>query len=274
MIVSVVQFFPKFSRVQDNTERVIDGIRYAKKEGAKLVVYPECALTGYCFSSEEEAKEAAISLSSEPIRSIEEICKELGVVAVVGFAEKRDANLHNSAAVFTPEGLKGVYRKTHLPFLGLDRFVKAGDELKAFETSVVKIGVLICYDIRIPEAVRVLSLQGAEIVVLPTNWPEGASAASDIICPARAIENGIFVATSNRVGEEKGFRFIGKSKIIAPNGDVLASAEHANEETIFAEVDVAKARNKHVVRIPGEYEYDLFASRLPDLYGDLVKKSE
>lgn len=272
MIVSVVQFFPQFSRVRENAERIIDGIRHANKEGTKFIVYPECALTGYCFSSEEEAKEAAISLDSDAIRSIEEACRELGVVAVVGFAEKRGEYLHNSAAVFAPEGLKGVYRKTHLPCLGLDRFVKAGDELKAFETPTGKIGVLICYDIRVPEAVRALSLQGAEIVVLPTNWPEGASAASDIICPARAIENGIFVVASNRVGEEKGFRFIGKSKIIAPNGEILASAEHANEETIFADVDVSKARNKHVIRIPGEYEYDLFASRRPDLYGDLILK--
>lgn len=274
MIVSVVQFFPKFSQARENAERIIIGICNAAREGAKLIVYPECALTGYCFSSEEEAKEAALTLDSEPIHSIEEVCKELEVVAIVGFAENRKGNLHNSAVIFCPEGRKGVYRKTHLPCLGLDRFAKPGDELKVFETSFGKLGVLICYDIRMPEAVRTYALQKAEIVVLPTNWPEGASSASDTICPARAMENGIFVAASNRVGEERGFRFIGKSKIIAPNGEVLASAEHSNEETIFAEVDLSKARNKHIVRIPGEYEYDLFTSRRPELYGDLVKKLE
>jgi predicted amidohydrolase len=117
-----------------------------------------------------------------------------------------------------------------------------------------------------------LALQSADIVCLPTNWPESAQPSSDIICPARCIENNIYVAAANRVGEERGFNFIGRSKIIAPGGKILAALDNTDEAVAIAEVDVEKARTKRVVRIPGEYELELWTSRRPELYGPLTQQ--
>ena len=169
---------------------------------------------------------------------------------VVGFAENANGTLHNAAALFEPGVAARYYRRSHLPDLGYDKFVQAGHELGVFDTRVGKIGLLICFDLRIPEAARVLALQGAELIVLPTNWPEGAEISAEHVAIARAAENRVFVATCDRVGEEHGFRFIGRSKIIHPTGLVLAAAG-ADEETIVADVDLAEARQKRSIGIPG-----------------------
>lgn len=180
----------------------------------------------------------------------------------------------NSAALFEPGQETRFYRKSHLPELGLDKFVCRGHgPLDVFDTRLGKIGILICFDFRMPEACRVLALKGAQILVLPTNWPEGAEITADYTPITRATENRIFVATCDRVGEENGFKFIGRSKIIEPSGKVLASAGD-KEETIVAELDLAFANQKRVVTVPGRYEIEVFKARRPELYLDLTRDLE
>jgi predicted amidohydrolase len=195
------------------------------------------------------------------------------MLAVVGFAETADGYLYNTAALVEPHRPMRTYRKTHLPHLGYDRFVRHGTSLPIFDTRLGKIGILICYDLRPPEATRILALKGAELIVLPTNWPEGAEVSAEHIAIARAAENRVFVATCNRVGEENGFRFIGLSKIIDPDGRVLAAGMQA-ETVLMANVDLSLARQKRRVVRPGEYETDVFACRNVRLYREMVEQTE
>ncbi|MCH8275064.1 MAG: carbon-nitrogen hydrolase family protein [Armatimonadetes bacterium] len=269
MRLTVVQFRPDFADAGANSARIEQGILEAAAQGADLVVYPEAAITGYCFQSADEARAASVETSSGPVDRIRKACEGAKVHAIVGYAERTGDALFNSAAFFGPRGLIGVYRKTHLPCLGLDRFVKRGDALKVFDTAIGKIGVLICFDNRFPEPARVLSLRGAELICLPTNWPESAERNSDFICATRAMENHIFFAAANRVGEENEFQFVGRSKIIGPDGTVLAAADHTKEDVISADLDLASAREKRVVQKAGEYELDLFGERRPALYREI-----
>ena len=128
------------------------------------------------------------------------------------------------------------------------------------------IGMHICYDATFPEAARAMALQGAEILVLPTNWPEGREKMPGYVVHARALENRVHFVACDRVGEERGFRFIGRSKIVGASGDALAEAGPDEEELILAEVDLDEARNKRIVFRPGEFEVDLFGDRRPELY--------
>lgn len=128
----------------------------------------------------------------------------------------------------------------------------------------------ICYDSAFPEASRVLALDGADLIVLPTNWPPGASCLADYAVPSRAMENRVYYIAVNRVGQERGFHFIGRSKICNVDGGVLAEAPHEQEAILYAELDLERARNKHIVRVPGKHEIDRFADRRPDLYGRIV----
>ena len=147
-----------------------------------------------------------------------------------------------------------------------------GDELPVWDTSLGRIGVEICYDLRFPEVTRALALQGADIVVHPTNFPMAARIQTELITVARAAENRIFLLTANRVGKERWAEFCGWSQIVDPYGARLAEANATEEALLVADIDVEKARDKDYV-IPGEYELYLFGHRRPELYGDLVAET-
>jgi predicted amidohydrolase len=192
---------------------------------------------------------------------------------VCGLLERDGDTLHNAAVTVGPEGLIGTYRKTHLPFLGVDRFVVPGDELPVYETPLGRIGVEICYDLRFPEVTRTLALKGADIVAHPTNFPVAARIQTELITVARAAENRVYLLTANRVGKERRGEFCGWSQIVDPYGKRLAEAGETEEALLVADVDIEKARNKDYV-IPGEYELYLFGHRRPELYGALVEETQ
>ncbi len=269
MRIACVQSNVVFGEPLRNAEIAIERLRELKAQGVDLAVFPEAYLTGYCVDSPEAARAIAVTAESQAVTALKSACDQLDMLAIVGFAEATEAALYNTAVLLEPGQAPRFYRKTHLPELGLDKFVTAGQALTVFDTRFGKIGILICFDLRPPEAARVLALSGAELIVLPTNWPEGAEISAAHLGIARAAENRVFVATCNRVGVENGFRFIGQSKIIDIGGTVLAAAESV-ETTIVADIELAAARQKRMVAIPGKYETEVFASRNPDLYRPIV----
>jgi predicted amidohydrolase len=115
-----------------------------------------------------------------------------------------------------------------------------------------------------------LTLLGADLLVLPTNWPAHSECAALHMIPTRAMENTVFAMAVNRVGEESGFRFIGASSIVDPAGRVLAKAGPDSEEILTAEIDPSHARQKRLVRVPGRHEINRIADRRPGFYGVLV----
>ncbi len=251
-----------------NIAKVVAHLHRLAAQGVDLAVFPECALTGYGFASLEEAELSAVQSPSE-LDPVQDACTQLGLHAVVGYAFRTSEGLvQNAASLFLPTGEPQYYAKTHLPCLGLDRFAQRGNDLPVFETALGRIGVLICYDMRPPEAARTLALKGADLIVLPTNWPEGAETSAEHIVIARAAENKVFMASCNRTGEESGFRFIGRSKIVSPAGRVLAAASDG-EEVLIADIDLNEARQKRTINRPGEYELDILGERRPELYGIL-----
>jgi predicted amidohydrolase len=270
MRIACVQSNVTFADPTANAEIAVRRLRDLSKESVDLAIFPEAYLTGYCVDCQTDASRIAIPLGHEAFTMLRHAVEETGVTVVVGFAEAAtDGTIYNAAALFEAGAGPRIYRKTHLPELGLDKFVGLGDQLPVFDTRHGKIGILICFDLRPPEPSRVLALAGAELIVLPTNWPRGAEVSAHHVAITRAAENRVFFATCNRVGEENGFQFIGGSKIIGPSGHVLAAAGEG-EEIIMADVNLAEATIKRSVMIPGKYETTVFDSRRPELYGSLV----
>lgn len=265
MRIAAVQSDVSFGHTNANAARVIDHLLHLAGE-TDLVVFPECYLTGYAARSRDEAEQLAIPRSHEAIDAIRFESRKKNISVAFGFAEVDGACLYNTVALFVPGEPDYFYRKTHLPFLGFDRFAEVGDQLEVFETKLGRIGILICYDQRPPEPARVLALKGADILLLPTNWPDGAQVSARSVCVSRAAENKIWMVACNRVGVENGFRFIGESKIISPSGEVISSAKD-DEAVLRADVDLQLSREKRTVILPGEYELDILATRRPDLYG-------
>jgi predicted amidohydrolase len=273
MRVAVAQIEPKLAEKERNLEACLARLDAAAAEGAELLVLPECALPGYMFESAEEALPFAEEIPGPSTETLERESRRLGMHVVCGLLERDGDALRNSAVLIGPDGLVGTYRKTHLPFLGVDRFVVPGDELNVYDTPLGRIGVEICYDLRFPEVTRTLALKGADIVAHPTNFPMAARLQTELITVARAAENRIYLLTANRVGKERWGEFCGWSQIVDPFGKRLAEAGETEEALLVADVELEKARDKDYV-IPGEYELYLFGHRRPELYGALVEETQ
>lgn len=273
MRIAAVQMDVTLSDVSGNLSRMIMKIRETRAAGAELTIFPECALTGYCFTSLDEARPYSEPIPGPSVQKMASVCAELGGFVVFGMLEANDeGRVFNALALVGPGGFIASYRKIHLPFLGVDMYTDFGDvPFTVHDINGVKIGMNICYDGGFPESGRCLALMGADLIVLPTNWPPGAEPAADFAINTRAMENTVYYAAADRVGIERGVPFIGKSKICDPLGKTLAFADHANEEVLYADIDVARSRNKHLIRKAGVNEVNRIADRHPEMYGKIVE---
>jgi predicted amidohydrolase len=271
--VAVAQIEPKLGEKDRNLEACLARLEGASADGAQLLVLPECAIPGYMFDSAAEAMPFAEEVPGPSTEALAAACRRLGVHAVCGLLERDGDELYNVAVLVGPNGLIGSYRKTHLPFLGVDRFTTPGDELPVFDTPLGRIGLEICYDLRFPEVTRTLALAGADIVAHPTAFPVAARVQTELITVARAAENRIYLLTANRVGKERSGEFCGWSQIVDPFGSRLAEAGATEEALLVADIDLDRARDKDYI-VPGEYELYLFGDRRPELYGALVEERQ
>lgn len=272
MRIAGVQMDFQLADIEGNLSRMIEKIRQTRAGGATLTIFPECALTGYCFSSIEEARPYAEPIPGPSVERMQQVCQELGGYVVYGLLESDGTRVFNALAMVGPDGLIASYRKTHLPYLGVDMFTDYGDRpFAVHEVDGVRIGLSICYDGGFPEPARCLTLLGADLILLPTNWPPGADTAAEYTVNARAVENTVYYAAVNRIGTERDVPFIGRSRICDPLGKTIAVADHTNEAILYADIDVARARQKHLIRKAGTNEVNRIADRRPELYGEIVK---
>lgn len=270
--IAAVQMEPKLGRIRENLPAILGRLREAAGAGAKLVIFPECALSGYGFGSREEALPHSETIPGPSTRAIADACRSLGVFCAYGMLERDGDRLFNACALVGPEGLVGSYRKVHLPYLGIDRFADPGDRpFAVLDAGGLRVGLHICYDGAFPEVGRVLALLGADLLVLPTNWPTHSECAAEHQMACRAMENVVYAMAVNRVGEESGFRFIGRSSIVDTAGNRLAWGSPDAEEILYADIDPARARQKRLVRRPGLHEIDRIADRRPGFYGPIVE---
>ena len=252
---AAVQMDPLLGNLAHNTATIVSGIAAAASAGATLVVFPECALTGYVVHNLHRAREVSARLNDASLDPFIKAFRNSNLYAIIGTLEldAYTGNVYNSAWIVGPKGFAAAYHKTYLPVLGVDRFVTRGDALPVFEFPFGRVGILICYDLRFPEAARILALAGADLIAVPTNWPEGAESSPDFLTRARAWENRVYLLACNRVGVEEGVRFIGRSQIVSPAGEFLASADSDNPMMLIAEIDPIQARRKRLVIKPGEF---------------------
>ncbi|KGD88172.1 hydratase [Achromobacter sp. RTa] len=262
---------PAIGEVAANVARSIELAEEAAARGARLVVLPELANTGYMFESREEAYALAEPVPEGPSsRAWIELAGRLGIYLVAGIAERCGDRLYNSALVAGPQGYIGTYRKLHL-WGDENLYFEAGDlGLPVFHTELGRLGVAICYDGWFPEVYRLLALRGADLVAVPTNWvpmpgqtPDGPAMAHALAI-AGAHSNGLTVVCADRVGVERGQPFVGRSLIVGSQGWTAAGPASADrEEILLAAVDLKAARRgrqlnafNHVLRDRRRDVYD------------------
>ncbi|HYH65661.1 MAG TPA: carbon-nitrogen hydrolase family protein, partial [Urbifossiella sp.] len=175
--VAGVQMDCRLADPAANLAAVVARLDAAADRGARLVVFPECVLTGYGFDSRDAVRAVAQTIPGPATDAVAEACARRKVWAVFGLIEHDPATgkLFNACALVGPDGLAASYRKLHLPCLGADRFTDPGDRpFAVHDLGGLRLGMNICFDGSFPESARVLTLLGADLIVLPTNWATNA----------------------------------------------------------------------------------------------------
>ncbi|MFI3189941.1 acyltransferase [Crenothrix sp. D3] len=287
LIVSAVQQ-PCHADRQTNLDFSIAKIHEAAAEGADLVVLPELHLDSYfCQNEDYNYFDLAQSIPGPTTEILSAVAKKLKIVIVSTIFERRAAGLyHNTAVVFDKDGsIAGKYRKMHIPddpgFYEKYYFTPGDIGFKPIETSIGKLGVLICWDQWFPEAARLMALAGAELLIYPTaiGWdkednPEEQQRQLDAwitIQRAHAVANGIPVISCNRIGFEKapdsdkGIQFWGNSFIAGPQGEIITNANDTEVNLLSCTLD--STRSEHIRRI-----WPYLRDRRIDEYSDLAKR--
>ena len=248
--VACLQTRPCVGEKASNVAASLASIERAAALGARLIVLPELANSGYVFTTRAEAFALAEEVPAGPTcQAWMAAAARLGVTLVAGIAERDGDALYNAAVVIGPTGYIGTFRKVHL-WNAENLFFEPGNlGFPVFKTPIGRIGVAICYDIWFPETFRLQALKGADIVCVPTNWvpipgqAPGREAMATVLAMAAAHSNSIFIACADRVGTERGQPFEGQSVIVGCTGwPVAGPASRNDEEIVLAEIDLGSAR--------------------------------
>ncbi len=264
--IAFVQGRPVFGRTEENLEK---GLALAATVEADLVVIPELWSTGYVFSSHAELAELAEDArTGATARALCWAAKREKRHYVAGFAEVSRGRYYNSAMLVGPSGVRAIYRKLHLFEREQEWFERGNLPFAVHQVGPAKLGLLICFDWRFPEASRALALMGADAIAHPSNLVfKGAQRAMLV----RSLENRVYTVTANRTGTETrpggSVPFTGRSQVVAPNGEPLVQASATAETALAADCDLARSRDKAFTKIT-----HLFSNRRPEYYGALVAK--
>ena len=239
----LAQTGPKLGNKERNLRQISEQASKARKKNVDLLIFPELHLTGYTMR--DEVSHLAESIPGPSTRKVETLAREHGVHVVFGMPEESEVKgvIHNTAVFVGPKGLVGRYRKIHLPTHSVfeeRRYYRPGQEASVFKTDIGTIGLSICYDLYFPELTRLQALQGAELVVCISASPGLRRRFFEGFCLSRAMENAVYLAYVNRVGIEEGLQFWGGSRVIAPNGSVLAQCKYDLEEFQICKVDLGE----------------------------------
>jgi len=258
--IALLQFEPEFGEIEKNVETVRNSCAGLR---ADLVVLPELCTSGYQFQDRTEVEKFSQAADGPALRALAKIAAGCGGHIVAGFAESAGNNIFNSAALVGPGGTVGIYRKIHL-FDDECRLFDPGDKgFPVFEVGQAKVGMMICFDWLFPESARSLTIAGVQIIAHPSN----------LVLPfcqdamvTRAIENHVFTATCNRTGHEERLAgrpmvFTGSSRLVAPDGEVLAEGSPDGQQLITIEIDPSRADDKRITP-----QNDILRDRRPDQY--------
>jgi predicted amidohydrolase len=276
--VAVVQFEPHVGveNLKANAAAVEERLTTAADHGAGLIVLPELATTGYVFETRDEAY-----AHSEPVpggRSVDmftRIAAERDIYIVGNVVEQSDGRLYDTAVLVGPDGYIGRYRKTHLWNTEKLWFTPGDEGFSVFDTPIGRIGLLVCWDIWFPETARIVTQLGADIICIPTGWvwtppplydASGVCMAAHLTITAAHVNN-VFIATADRIGQERGAGFMGNSLIAGTNGWPVDRIAGPDEDTIiYADIDLTAARTAPI----WNQLNDLHRDRRTDLYDQML----
>ena len=261
--IAIVQDDCILGEKAQNIEKASGLIKSAAEQNARLVLFPEMFLTGYALG--DDIHQLAEAVSGSAIDALAQIAKRNQICICMGFPELDPASrkIFNSLVCLSDRGdILAVYRKIHL-YDEEKKYFAAGSKIVILETPLGRTGFLICYDLEFPEMARMIALQGAAVVLVATANMHPWRDHQNVYVTARAMENQVFLALANRIGQEKDLVFCGSSSLVDPMGRILVRADTFEPALLIAEIDLsrlAKARSSSV---------NYLRDRRPEIYQPL-----
>src|SRR5690242_16079785 len=241
--VAAIQFDPVLGEKDNNISRLLCLTEEAARNGARLIVHPELATTGYCWLSREEVAPYVEPVPGPTTDRFARLAAQYDCYIATSLPEVDPATnvYYNCMALIGPAGLIGVYRKIH-SYISEPRWARDGDlGFPVWDTPLGRLSGVICMDAEYFEATRIPALHGADVLLFPTNWLEEKCPSNRWL--ARAFENGVYFIAANRCGLERTVQFSGGSCVLDPGGAIQAYLDNG-EGIIYGEIDVARARDK------------------------------
>lgn len=237
----VVQSSFKPLDVERNISKIESIIENYKRNfpNIQLMLFPELATTGYFLhSSLVSVAEKEDGFSFQKLSSLS---KKYNIFLAYGYAEQGDSGkIYNSVKLVGPNGDSlANYRKIHLTPLERD-FFEAGSEVVSVETKLGRIGLMICWDLTFPELARILALEGTDLLLVPSAWEVPYNKPYYQFAMARAIDNTVFLATSNHFGLSGNLEFFGESAVYGPDGEIISRAAAYKEDVLVAEIELSR----------------------------------
>ncbi len=234
--IAAIQMRSEKALVDINRKKAVAFVKEAAANGAKLICLPELWVSGYGLKT-SMFHQLAEHVEGTTVTMFQQLAKALRVVLIVPFPEREelDKSLFISAAIINVDGkICGIQRKSLIWGTENKTFLPGEKKYPVYKTAAGNLGVLICYDIEFPEPARLLALQKADLIVVPSVWSIKAQQRWDIQLPARALDNSVYVLGVNAVSEG----VCGKSKFISPRGTVLKEGSATNEGIIYGNIDM------------------------------------
>src|SRR5579883_669837 len=268
---AAIQFDPALGEKEQNIQALLGLAKEAAQNGAKLIVLPEMATTGYCWISREEVAPYVEPIPGPTTDRFSQLAATYDCYIAVSFPEVDPATsvYYNSMVLIGPKGLVGTYRKIH-SYISEPRWARDGDlGFPVWDTPLGRLAGIICMDAEYFESARLPALHGADVILFPTNWLEEKSPSSWWM--ARAFENGVYIIAANRADREREVQFSGGSCILNPDGTIQAYLDDG-VGIVYGEVDLRRCRDKSwgdAYRVEG----NRLADRQPGEYVTLAQNT-
>ncbi|MFP4417803.1 MAG: carbon-nitrogen hydrolase family protein [Chitinispirillaceae bacterium] len=260
MRVAVAQISCTVGQGRANLKTIADHVRQAADKGCRLIAFPEMSDTGYVMDVISQ------HAGTRPGYFYDGICSlaaDHDMYVACGMSERVGEKVFNSLLVAGPDGTERAwYRKVHLFASGPvyeQNVFSAGDRLSLVNIDSIQCGLMICYDLRFPEQARALMQKGAEALIIVSAWPHARAAHWRLLTKARAVENQLWVLSSNRCGTDNGLKLAGSSGIIDPWGEIQVAAPESGEGIFCTDISLKSVTETR-------HRFPVLTHRRPDVY--------
>lgn len=252
--VDIAQLSPWPGDISRNLKTAMEYMERTSAGESKLVIFPEMYISGYSIIgsySKEDFQKTSVTIDDLSVTRLIKSCSKLDKYIILGLPLRDTSSdiLYNAALFIGPKGIIGIHRKITLPdgnYRGQKfcegEYFTAGNELSIFKTPIGNFGILICYELFMPEIPRTLAVQGADYLICLAAGPMSQKKAFDMFLPVRAIENTAYLIFCN-LPREGDMDFFGGSRILLPNGRIIAQAAIGDEDSLRAEVSLSEVKN-------------------------------